>query len=131
MKKLFTLITATLLLGALLTGCAGEETPWVPALGEYVYEDDGEMLLPAPSLTLLEDGKFRFIYSPMSSYLPQGSYTVEEDHLICTVEGLLTDTPVYIFERSGEDLVFKAEDAAALPDYTNIPDGAVFVWQAQ
>jgi hypothetical protein len=67
----------------------------------------------------------------MSSYLPQGSYTVEEDRLICTVEGLLTDTKVYIFERSGEDLVFRAQDSVSLPDYTGIPDGAVFVWQAQ
>lgn len=129
MKKRFILMTAAMLLSVLLAGCAGEETPWTPTLGEYAYADLEDVL--PPSLILLEEGEFRFFYSPLSSYLPWGSYTVEEDRLICTIEGMVNDTPVYIFERSGENLVFRAGDSTPLPDYTDIPDGAVFVWQAQ
>ncbi len=119
MKNLLARMAALLLLGALLAGCAGE--PWEPALGEYVYEDAGEAL-PA-SVTLQENNAFQFVDSPLSSYLIAGTYEVEGDRMICTTDdGKFS----YVFERSGDDLAFQAEDSSELRAYVQIPDGAVF-----
>ena len=119
MRSICSLLTAFLILGWLLAGCAEES--WEPALGEYVYETSEEGL--KPSVTLKEGLEFRFIDSPLSSYLIEGTYEIENDRVICTTDD---KNRTYVFERSGDDLAFRGEDSTELPAFARIPDRAVF-----
>ncbi len=82
-------------------------------------------------LTLLNDTKFQFMYSLLSSYLPLGTYTLDDEKLILkTDDGLYT----YTFKVDGDTFIFDQKNSSPIPTYKSgegetlvaVPDGAVF-----
>ncbi len=83
------------------------------------------------TVTLYADNKIMFNYSLLSSYIPYGTYTVENNKLVMkTDDGRFT----YAFDVDGDTLVFDAVNSSDLPEYNHgngttfkpIPNGAVF-----
>ncbi len=123
MKKLNFMRFLLIALVCVLAGCSSETRPTAQdlPLRKYVMEESGDPL--KPSVSLEEDNRFMFIFSPLSSYIAFGSYKVNDDNLI-----LKTDDGKYTFVfgiRNGS-LIFNAEESSELPKIANIPDGAIF-----
>ncbi len=115
MKKLFALL---LLMIFFLAACSGVQSL---SSGDYIYSDSGEPLYPI--LSLESGNKFSFTYSVLSSYIAYGSYELSGDELLLkTSDGKYE----YRFRVDGKTLIFNAEESSELPDYTDVPDGAVF-----
>ncbi|MBQ2841804.1 MAG: hypothetical protein IJE72_02060 [Clostridia bacterium] len=83
------------------------------------------------TVTLYSDNKMMFNYSPLSSYIPHGTYTVDNGRLVMkTDDGRFT----YAFKVDGDTLVFDDVNSSDLPEYNYgngtkfkpIPDGAEF-----
>lgn len=118
MKKLFALLSICLLL---LTGCgtvgdteSAADTATADAedsvvVYNMVMPDDYE--LPVPTLTLDEKNKiFTFPYDLLSSYLPYGTYEIENDLLTATTEdGEYT----YLFKIKDENTLEFIEDGSS------------------
>lgn len=87
----------------------------------YIMNDSEEFL--KPTVTLQENNKFTFVYSALSSYIPMGTYEIDNDKLI-----LKTDNgkEKYIFKIDNGTLIFVEKDSTKLPSYANIPDGSIF-----
>lgn len=121
MKKIIVLCLSALLPVLLFTGC-NSSLPESATARLYSYSASSEPVIK-PSLELREGDRFTFTLSPLSSYLPVGSYEVRNDTLL-----LKTDNgkKAYVFRIRGEALIFDAENSSALPDYADIPDGAAF-----
>lgn len=84
------------------------------------------------TVTLYADNKMMFNYSLLSSYIPYGTYTLENNKLVMkTDDGRFT----YAFDVDGDTLVFDAANSSELPEYNYgngtkfkpIPDRAVFM----
>ncbi|MGI1658247.1 MAG: hypothetical protein ACRKFN_04665 [Desulfitobacterium sp.] len=91
----------------------------------YVMQGNEQDSPSTPKLTLMADGRFRFTYSLLSSYLNYGEYSVTGmEYKMVTKDGQYT----YVFHKEGDDLVFDAERSSRciLDDRTELPDGAVF-----
>lgn len=96
--------------------------------GKYLAEDMPEGL--APYIVLNEDDTGSFTYSGLSSELPTGRLSVEDNKLILT-DDVLEKT--YSFYIEGNTLVFEAEESADIPyldEYTAV-DGMRFVYQEE
>lgn len=96
--------------------------------GKYLAEDMPEGL--APYIVLNEDDTGSFTYSGLSSELPTGRLSVEDNKLILT-DDVLEKT--YFFYIEGNTLVFEAEESADIPyldEYTAV-DGMRFVYQEE
>ncbi|MBQ8624412.1 MAG: hypothetical protein IJ424_08640 [Oscillospiraceae bacterium] len=117
MRKLIAIIL-TAVLALALSACASSE----PKLRAYVYETEEDELMP-PTVTLLEDNRFMFVFSPISSYIGFGTYAINEDVLTLTTDD---GEYVYIFEIANGKLVFNAEDSSEMTWFAEIPDGAEF-----
>lgn len=108
MKKYGIRILAVLLL-LMLAGCkSSEDTPTVKN-GSYIMEHDGEIFL-SPSVTIADD-TFTFFYDPLSSYMPIGNYTVEEDILTLTTDDKKYH---YVFRIDGNSLIFQKEESSTV-----------------
>jgi len=93
-------------------------------VGTYSY--NGGDLTKTATVCLFDDGQFQFIFSPLSSYIAIGSYTIENDRLILhTNDGMF----VYVFDMVDDTLVFDAEASTDRVWYSGITDGSVFVQQ--
>lgn len=100
--------------------------------GEYIYYGAREEI--KPTLTLLPDNRFKFSYSPLSSFIPQGEYTTDGNHLCLYTE---YDKGTYYFYITEEGLVFDGYNSTKIPEYkvsadsqetyTPVPDKAVFI----
>ena len=95
----------------------------------YTYADSVDFL--RPSLTLnFADNTFQFSYSAFSSYIPQGSFTIQNDRLTAkTDDGMYT----YVFSRHPDGWVFAEDPSSPIPQYrypeglqSPVPDGALF-----
>ena len=79
------------------------------------------------SVSLKENGEFTFSLHILSSYLPMGTYTVEEDQLILSTAD---ETNTYVFTIKEDALILNTEKSSEMPQYNKIPnnlvDGAVF-----
>ena len=123
MKKLLYILIITMFFVFSLSGCdkASDKNAEL-LLKSYEYEKSGEPL--KPNVTLDEDNKFSFCYSFLSSYLPVGTYEIENGNLILIPDDDLNNQ--YIFEIEDETLIFNAEKSSELPDFAGVPNGAVF-----
>ncbi len=113
-------VLLALVLTLALAGCAQTTGQKLP-IREYVMQESKEAL--KPTVKLEEGGKFTFTYSPLSSYIAVGNYEEADGRLtLNTDDGKYT----YMFDISGETLIFDAADSSELPSYANVPDGSVF-----
>lgn len=121
MKKL---ICCTMLLTLmLLYGCSNDTVPTL-SVGKYVLEGTDEVI--APYVLLDDDQRFVFMYSVLSSHLPQGIYSVDGDKLILTADG---DQAAYVFEIEDKAIAFVADESATIPSFseqTSVVDGDHF-----
>ena len=83
---------------------------------------EGDMMHSA-FVTLLEDGTFEFNFSPLSSYIGRGDYTIQNDKLILeTSDGDFT----YTFDMSDDSLIFDGTNSSDFTWYADFTNGAVF-----
>lgn len=95
----------------------------------FTYADSPDYISPTLSLNF-KDNTFQFSYSAFSSYIPMGSFTLQNDRLIAkTDDGKYT----YIFSRHPDGWAFAEDPSSPLPQYrypdglqTPVPDGALF-----
>lgn len=107
MKKIGFILMILLLL--MLTGCnSKEDTPTVMN-GSYIMEHDDETVL-TPSVTISDD-TFTFFYDPLSSYMPIGSYKIEEDVLTLTTDDKKYH---YVFRIDGDSLIFQKDESSTV-----------------
>lgn len=100
-----------------------------PNIRVYLYRDSAEKMQPNFSL---ENGRFRFFYSPLDSYYWTGTYTLDDEKLVLTTDD---GNRKLTFKVDGDKYIFDAENSFDLPAYkpaTNepaeklVPDGAEF-----
>ncbi len=119
-----------------ITGCTGYDAyicaevdpdsvfPSGEPVGTYAY--NGGDLTKTATVCLFDDGQFQFVFSPLSSYIAIGSYTIENDRLtLHTHDGMF----VYVFDMVDDTLVFDAEASTDRVWYSGITDGSVFMQQ--
>ena len=94
-----------------LTACEGQEEASPIVYGTYTLPQSEVLLAPSISLA---DGGFVFMLSPLSSYLPIGSYQLDGDRLTLTSD---SRNSVFVFLVEGQELVFVADESAAPPAY--------------
>jgi hypothetical protein len=99
-----------------LTACSSDKLA-----GVYEIADSDEFL--KPTVVLEENGKFRFTYSALSSYLAIGTFETDNNNLILKTDDGLYE---YVFKIEGDSLIFNANESSELPSYANVPDGGVF-----
>ena len=87
------------------------------------YTFDGDDLFSSASVSLGTDGKFMLSFSPISSYLGIGDYTVEGNRLILPLEGM---NEKYVFKIRGETLVFDGKASTEVGHRGAFTDGGVF-----
>lgn len=96
--------------------------------GTYRFVGNG---LINGTVVLYADNKMMFNYSLLSSYIPYGTYKIDNNQLVMkTDDGRFT----YAFEIKGDTLVFDAVNSSELPEYNHgdgttfkpIPNGAEF-----
>lgn len=94
--------------------------------GTYVFDgsDSSDADISSEStLTLKQDGTFYLSFSPLSSYLGHGLYTINQNHLtLHTEDGKYT----YVFDMVGGSLVFDAVASSEETFLSGMYDGAVF-----
>ncbi len=93
--------------------------------GELIrtYEFKGKEAMHTASISLYDNQEFLFVFSPLSSYIGHGKYTIEERRLtLKTEDGKYT----YVFDRVDDKLVFDAEASSDRVWYSGITSGSVF-----
>ncbi len=85
--------------------------------------DDGDYAHSA-TVTLFDDGTFRFDFSPLSSYIGIGEYSTQDNKLVLeTDDGDYT----YTFEMSEDSLIFDSENSSDNTWYSGFENESVFV----
>lgn len=101
------------------------------AIRRYSYSANDNSLKNA-ELVLYENNECAFTYSALSSLLPFGKYEETTTHIVMKSDD---GKQIYTFNKSGESLIFDAENSSTLPKYAYeagakpevcVPDGAVF-----
>lgn len=87
-----------ILLAALLSGCAGEETL---KLGTYMTEDF------MATLTLKENNEFLLMGAPQISFAPSGEYSVQDGKLYLTLTTGIEGEDGYVFSIGDDMLIFE------------------------
>ena len=86
------------------------------------YSYDGGDTMHTASVSLYDSGEFRFTFSPLSSYIGDGKYTMENNLLTLeTLDGDFT----YVFRLKDDALVFDGDASSEQTWYSGIADGAV------
>ena len=67
-------------------GACGKKEESHSLYGCYTYGDNPNMFMNF-QLTLLEDGRFTYYATPLSSYIGVGEYVIEDDIIILTDDG--------------------------------------------
>ncbi len=123
-KPLFWGILLAVLVCAVLAACflfVPKDAQLKPLPCTYTFESDD--LLSSASVSLGTDGKFMLTFSPISSHLGIGDYTVEGNRLILPLEGT---NEKYVFKIRGETLVFDGKASTEVGHHGAFTDGAVF-----
>ena len=125
MKKLFYMKCLLLLmvLTWTLIGCSNNSktTDQSISVGTYIMEESEEVIKPVVSLQA--DNKFTFTYSMLSSYLPIGSYEVDNGNLILKTDD---NKYKYVFKIKDNSLIFNEKESSEMPSFANVPNGAIF-----
>ena len=123
MKKTIIMILLLLILISVLVGCSknSKTTGQHISVGIYVMQESEEPL--KPSVSLEEHNQFSFNYSALSSYIPKGTYEVDNGILT-----LKTDDGKYkyLFKIKDNTLIFNATKSSEIPSFANIADGSIF-----
>lgn len=107
MKRLFSILIVILIISS-MTACGSQKEITSVKDGVYVLEQIGADEAMLPSLTI-SDGNIIFSYDFLSSYLPYGTYTIEDNIMIMkTDDGKYK----YVFEIDGNTLIFQKEDSS-------------------
>ena len=86
-----------------------------------------------PSFVLRKNGRFTFMFSHFSSFLPQGTYTIEGTKLTLQTQGEFDYK--YVFEEVENGWRFIAKESAEIPSFLHgentepicpVPDGTIF-----
>ena len=97
-------------------------TSTATAIKQYTFKESEEKLLK-PNFTLLDNGKFTFTFSGISSYLGVGEYDLENGRLtLKTDDGRF----VYCFNEVDGKMVFDAEASSEMVWFSGMYDGCVF-----
>ena len=126
-KPAFWIIAASIILCViaavcLLTNPKNKSKEEITPLEGYIYVADVDEMMPA-RITLFDDGTFSFFFSPISSYLGTGSYTVEDNRLTLSTRDIVF---TYVFDIHGNTLVFDADASSTQTWFSNLYDGAKF-----
>ncbi len=108
----------------LLEMAAQENDPALLFNGKTVrrYRFTGTEPMESASVVLYEDGKFDFVFSPLSSYLGHGHYTPDGSRLtLYTIDGAFT----YVFDVKEDTLVFDADASSDMVWFSGLVDGSV------
>lgn len=108
MKKLFTGVIMLCIL-ILLIGCDTKDDSTIKN-GTYVMDQEGveKVLLPR---IMISEKDIVFIHDLLSSYLPYGTYSINEDILTMTTDD---DQYTYIFQIDGDSLIFQKNESSAI-----------------
>ena len=90
-----------------------------------------------PTVSFFDNGTFHFVFSPLSSYIGVGSYSVENNRMILKTDDGKYTYVFYIVEKDIGDpitstadgetkLVFDAHKSSDMLWYSDIEDGSVF-----
>lgn len=123
MKKSVILIFFLIVLTYALVGCSksSKMTGQQVSVGTYVIQESEEPVKPFVSLE--DNNKFIFTYSALSSYIPIGSYEVDNGILTLKTED---GKYKYVFEIKDNTLIFKAPESSKIPSYAHVADGSIF-----
>ncbi len=114
MKKFFLIAASILLFAAILCSCNDKSLCGTYTFGEGVNFSE---------VTLNEDGSFEFVFSPISSYLGIGSFTVRGNRLTLeTSDGKYH----YVFRITDSGIEFDAEASSDIIWFGEFADGALF-----
>ena len=114
MKKIILIAAAILLCAAALCSCHD-----IKIYGTYTFRDGDAW----SEVTLHEDGSFEFMFSPISSYLGIGEFTVQNDTLtLKTSDGQYH----YVFRITDNGIVFDADASSDTLWFGEFADGALF-----
>jgi len=92
----------------LLTSCNSNNDTITVKDGTYVLEQSGTEAAISPCV-IISDDNISFTYDSLSSYLPVGVYTIEEDKLT-----MMTNDKFYkyIFRIDGDELIFQKNESS-------------------
>lgn len=114
MKKIFLLIAVMILSATILCSCSDNNL-----CGTYTFSDG----VNSSKVTLNEDGTFVFVFSPISSYLGIGTFTVSNDRLTLeTSDGQYH----YVFRITDSGIEFDADASSDMLWFGEFADGSVF-----
>lgn len=124
MKKTLFLLFLSLACACFLVSCSNTNSSNLP-MRTYVFEESKESL--KPYVTLKENNQFEFVYSGISSYLPYGTYEIDDNRLILKTDDTKGDNAIkYEFQINDGTLIFNAKESTEFPSFTKLPDGAIF-----
>lgn len=87
---------------------------------EYILSSDD--ILRRASVALFDDGTFQMSFSPFSSYMGHGRYSIENNRLtLKTDDGMF----VYVFDMRDDALVFDADASSEQTWGADLTDGAI------
>lgn len=130
MKNVFLTILSALIITLVSVGCGRNPEKTLP-IGTYEAVEHNQPM--APNIVLKEDNECIFNYSMLSSYVPIGTYKIENDELIMSTDD---GKYIYTFNILDNNLVFNKEKSADIPlirssensdEADTIADGTVFI----
>lgn len=85
-------------------------------LGTYILDvhSNGDPIEFIPSLNIIENNRFTFCYSVLSSTILNGTYEIENGQLILNAELPDDYSSTYIFDIDGNDLIFNSTSSDPL-----------------
>ena len=114
MKKLLLIAATVLICTFIISSCNDKKISGTYTFGEGAYSAE---------VTLNEDGSFEFMFSPISSYLGIGNFTINGDTLtLKTSDGKYH----YVFRITDEGIVFDADASSEILWFGEFVDGSLF-----
>ena len=100
------------------------ETDLNEVVASYSWGSWDEDIEHTASVTLMNDGTFQFTFSPISSYIGYGSYTIDDGKLILeTSDGEY----IYTFSMAENSIIFDGENSSEFTWFSDFEDGDVFM----
>ena len=114
MKKFFLIAASILLFAAILCSCNDKSLCGTYTFGEGVNFSE---------VTLNEDGSFEFVFSPISSYLGVGTFTLKGDKVVLETSDGMNH---YVFRITEDGIEFVADESSEFRWYGEFTDGSLF-----